>query len=137
MTVSLYLTQVLTYLMMIIKYEIQPEVHGFLGGVPGFEALVDLTEDTVLVLRVEGGVEAMIHCSAAVHIQLGQHQRRLTAGGEQRNRAVVVMYGAETWATTKGHAGRTETNEMRMLRWMGGVTKTIRTETNILQEERE
>ena len=35
----------------------------------------------------------------------------------------ALMYGAETWATTKGHKRRLDVNEMRMLRWMCGVTK--------------
>ena len=31
--------------------------------------------------------------------------------------------GAETWATTRGQEARLEVNEMRMLRWMCGVTR--------------
>ena len=31
----------------------------------------------------------------------------------------ALLYGAETWATTRGQ----EVNEMRMLRWMCGVTR--------------
>ena len=33
------------------------------------------------------------------------------------------MLGAETWATTRGQEARLEVNEMRMLRWMCGVTR--------------
>ena len=33
------------------------------------------------------------------------------------------MYSAETWSTTKSREQRLEVNEMRMLRWMCGVTK--------------
>ena len=35
----------------------------------------------------------------------------------------ALLLGAETWATTKG---RLEANEMRMLRWMRGVTRRDR-----------
>ena len=35
----------------------------------------------------------------------------------------AMLYGAETWATTKRQESRIEVNEMRMLRWMCGVTK--------------
>ena len=35
----------------------------------------------------------------------------------------AVLYGAETWATTRGQEARLEVNEMRMLRWMCGVTR--------------
>ena len=34
----------------------------------------------------------------------------------------ALLYGAETWATTMGQEARLEVNEMRMLRWMCGVT---------------
>ena len=30
----------------------------------------------------------------------------------------ALLYGAETWATTRGQEARLEVNEMRMLRWM-------------------
>ena len=33
------------------------------------------------------------------------------------------LYGAETWATTRGQEARLEVNEIRMLRWMCGVTR--------------
>ena len=32
-------------------------------------------------------------------------------------------YSTETWSTTKSQENRLEVNEMRMLRWMCGVTK--------------
>ena len=35
----------------------------------------------------------------------------------------ALLYGAETWATTIGQEARLEVNEMRMLRWMCGVTR--------------
>ena len=34
-----------------------------------------------------------------------------------------MLYGAETWATTKKQENRIEVTEMRMLRWMCGVTR--------------
>ena len=42
----------------------------------------------------------------------------------------AMLYGAETWATTKRQEKRIEVTEMRMLRWMCGVTRkyTIRNE---------
>ena len=44
----------------------------------------------------------------------------------------ALLYGAETWATTKGLEARLEVNEMRMLRWMCGV---IRREWDHTQNE--
>ena len=35
----------------------------------------------------------------------------------------ALLYGAETWATARGQEARLEVNEMRMLRWMCGVTR--------------
>ena len=35
----------------------------------------------------------------------------------------ALLYGAETRATTRGQEARLEVNEMRMLRWMCGVTR--------------
>ena len=35
----------------------------------------------------------------------------------------ALLYGAETWATTRGQEARLEVNKMRMLRWMCGVTR--------------
>ena len=35
----------------------------------------------------------------------------------------ALLYGAETWATTRGQEAQLEVNEMRMLRWMCGVTR--------------
>ena len=35
-----------------------------------------------------------------------------------------LFYGALIWATTRGQEARLEVNEMRMLRWMCGVTRT-------------
>ena len=35
----------------------------------------------------------------------------------------ALLYGAGTWATTRGQEARLEVNEMRMLRWMCGVTR--------------
>ena len=34
-----------------------------------------------------------------------------------------LMYGAETWALTKAQGNKLDVAEMRMLRWMCGVTK--------------
>ena len=35
----------------------------------------------------------------------------------------ALLCGAETWATTRGQEARLDVNEMRMLRWMCGVTR--------------
>ena len=35
----------------------------------------------------------------------------------------ALMYGADTWATTRRQEARLEVNEMRMQRWMCGVTR--------------
>ena len=55
-----------------------------------------------------------------------------------------LLYGAETWATTRGQEARLEVNEMRMLRWMCGVTrrdkirnKHIRGTTRVVRGERQ
>ena len=55
----------------------------------------------------------------------------------------AMLYGAETWATTKRQESRIEVNEMRMLRWMCGVTRKdnirnehIRGTTKVLQASR-
>ena len=34
-----------------------------------------------------------------------------------------MLYGADTWATTRGQEERLEVDEMKMLRWMCGVTR--------------
>ena len=47
-------------------------------------------------------------------------------GKEHAERTVVMpvlVYGAETWSTTKSQEKRLEVNDMRMLRWVCGVTK--------------
>ena len=49
----------------------------------------------------------------------------------------VMLYGAETWATTRGQEARLEVNEMRMLRWMCGVTGGIRSEMNTSEGQQE
>ena len=38
----------------------------------------------------------------------------------------AMMYGAETWAVTKAQEKKLDVAEMRMLRWMSGVTKLDR-----------
>ena len=35
----------------------------------------------------------------------------------------AMMYGAETWAVKKAQEKKLDVAEMRMLRWMSGVTK--------------
>ena len=37
-----------------------------------------------------------------------------------------MMYGAETWAMKKAQEKKLDVAEMRMLRWMSGVTKLDR-----------
>ena len=39
---------------------------------------------------------------------------------------LAMMYGAETWAVKKAHEKKLDVAEMRMLRWMSGVTKMDR-----------
>ena len=55
----------------------------------------------------------------------------------------AMLYGAETWAPTKRQESRIEVNEMRMLRWMCGVTRKykirnehIRGTTKVVQASR-
>ena len=35
----------------------------------------------------------------------------------------ALLYGAENWEPTRGQGARLEVNEMRILRWMCGVTR--------------
>ena len=44
-------------------------------------------------------------------------------GIQNGDQASNAIYGAETWATTKRQENRIEVTEMRMLRWMFGVTR--------------
>ena len=53
----------------------------------------------------------------------------------------ALLYGAETWATTRRQEARLEVNEMRMQLWMCGVTRRdkirnehIRGTTRVVQE---
>ena len=39
----------------------------------------------------------------------------------------LLVYGADTWSTTKSQEKILEVNETRMLRWMCGVTKKDKT----------
>ncbi|CAG4930367.1 unnamed protein product [Parnassius apollo] len=45
----------------------------------------------------------------------------------------VLLYGSETWASTKIHERKLHVTEMRMLRWAGGVTlkDIVRNEHNV------
>ena len=47
----------------------------------------------------------------------------------------AMLYGAETWATTKRQESRIEVNEMRMLRWMCGVTRQNQERTHTRNDE--
>ena len=38
----------------------------------------------------------------------------------------ALLYGEETWATTRCQEAGLEVNEMRMLRWMCGVTRRVK-----------
>ena len=57
----------------------------------------------------------------------------------------ALLYGTETWATTRGSRSTTiEVNDMRMLRWMCGVTRRdkvrkghIRGTTRVVKKKRE
>ena len=49
----------------------------------------------------------------------------------------ALLYGAETWATTRGQEARLEVNDMRMLRWMCGVTWRENIQMNTLEGQQE
>ena len=49
----------------------------------------------------------------------------------------AMLYGAETWATTKRQEKRIKVTEMRMLRWMCGVTRKNKTGMNTSGEQQE
>ena len=44
------------------------------------------------------------------------------------------MYGAKTWAVKKAHENNLDVAEMRMLRWMSGVTKMDRIRNGRIRE---
>ena len=44
------------------------------------------------------------------------------------------MYGAETWAVTKAQERKLEVAEMRMLRWMCGLTRRDRVRNERIRE---
>ena len=45
----------------------------------------------------------------------------------------AMMYVAETWAVKKAQEKKLDVAEMRMLRWMSGVTKLDRTRNEIIR----
>ena len=45
----------------------------------------------------------------------------------------ALIYGAETWATTKREEERLKINEMRMLRWSCGVTRKDRIQNKFIR----
>ena len=45
----------------------------------------------------------------------------------------AMMYGAETWAVKKTQEKKLDVAEMRMLRWMSGVTKLYRIRNEIIR----
>ena len=45
----------------------------------------------------------------------------------------AMMYGAETWAVKKAQEKKLDVAEMRMLRWMSGVTKLDRFRNEIIR----
>ena len=49
----------------------------------------------------------------------------------------ALLYGADTWATTRGQEERQEVNEMRMLIWMCGVTRRDKIRNNTLEGQQE
>ena len=46
----------------------------------------------------------------------------------------ALMYGEETWALKKAQENKLEVAEMRMLRWMCGVTKLDKIRNKIIRE---
>ena len=46
-----------------------------------------------------------------------------------------MMYGAETWALKKAQEKKLDVAEMRMLRWMSGVTKLDRIRNDLSERE--
>ena len=53
--------------------------------------------------------------------------------GETRYNTVAMMYGTETWAVKKAQEKKLDVADMRMLRWMGGVTKLDRIRNEIIR----
>ncbi len=49
----------------------------------------------------------------------------------------AMLSGAETWATTKRQEKRIEVTEMRMLRWMCGVTRKDKIRSEHTYEEQQ
>ena len=48
----------------------------------------------------------------------------------------AMMYGAETWAVKKAQEKKLDVAEMRMLRWMSGVTKLDRIRNESIEKRR-
>ena len=46
---------------------------------------------------------------------------------------LAMMYGAETWTVKKAQEKKLDVVEMRMLRWMSGVTKLDRIRNEIIR----
>ena len=47
----------------------------------------------------------------------------------------ALLYGADTRVSTKSQERRMDVNEMRMLRWMCGVTQTDKPETKMSEDQ--
>ena len=48
----------------------------------------------------------------------------------------AVVYGAETWIVKKAQEKKLDVSEMRMLRWMSGVTTKVAEISKKVQESR-
>ena len=77
--------------------------------------------------RVEYEQEASVHRVAGLAYRLlrvqVRHDIHHVVEDLQYMMYKDMLYGAKTWATTRGKEARLEVNESRMLRWMCGVTR--------------
>ena len=57
-------------------------------------------------------------CPTGIVCQFVNRNRKARNTNDKTVVRPALLYGAETWATTRGQEARLEVNEMRMLRWM-------------------
>ena len=77
--------------------------------------------ETEITKRVGAGWRNWKICS----VVLGDRRMPVKLKGKVYKTVIrpAMLYGAETWATTKIQEKRVGVTEMRMLRWMCGVTR--------------
>ena len=87
------------------------------------------SKPTYITQRVGAASQHTLHREWVQHGETGSalcdRRMRVKLKGKVYKTVVrpALLYGAETWATKIGQEARLEVNEMRMLRWVCGVTR--------------